>query len=229
MASNRYFTKETFSFLRDLAENNDRKWFADNKTRYEDVVKDPALRFIMDFSPRLAGVSRQFRADPRPIGGSLFRIYRDTRFSKDKSPYKTFTGIQFRHKAGRDAHAPGFYLHLEPRNVFAGVGIWHPETTTLKRIRDSIAGNPSRWKRAVNAGAFTSRFELAGESLKRPPRGYDPGHELIGDIKRKDFVAVTVLTQTSVTGSGFEREFARICRDGAPLVKYLCTAIGVPF
>jgi uncharacterized protein (TIGR02453 family) len=229
MTSERYFTKETFAFLKYLDENNHREWFARNKTRYEETVKNPALRFILDFGPLLARVSKQFRADPRPVGGSLFRIYRDTRFSKDKSPYKTFTGIQFRHKTGKDAHAPGFYLHLEPRNVFAGVGIWHPDAVTLKRIRSYIVGDPSEWKRAINAKTFKNRFELAGESLKRAPRGFDPDHALIDDIKRKDFVGITRLTQQTVTRPGFPEEFAKICRDGSSLVRYLCAAVGAEF
>ncbi|UCH85193.1 MAG: DUF2461 domain-containing protein [Candidatus Latescibacterota bacterium] len=229
MAAHKYFTKDTFAFLKDLGENNRRSWFARNKPRYDEVVKDPATRFILDFGPLLATVSKQFRADPRPVGGSLFRIYRDTRFSKDKSPYKTFTGIQFRHKAGKDAHAPCFYLHVEPRNVFAGVGIWHPGPEALKRIREHIVKKPAEWKRAVSGRRFKERFELAGESLKRPPRGFDPGHELIDDIKRKDFIAVTKLTQKAVTHPGFPAEFAQICRDGSPLNKYLCTAVGVSY
>ena len=103
-----YFTPHTFSFLGDLAANNHREWFLANKSRYEADVKDPALRFINDFSTPLKEISPHFRADPRANGGSLFRIYRDTRFSKDKSPYKTHTGIQFRHEAGRDAHCARF-------------------------------------------------------------------------------------------------------------------------
>jgi uncharacterized protein (TIGR02453 family) len=229
MASTRYFTKETFAFLKDLDEYNDREWFARNKPRYEKTVKEPALRFILDFGPLLAGISKQFRADPRPVGGSLFRIYRDTRFSKDKSPYKTHTGIQFRHRAGKDVHAPGFYLHIEPRNVFAGAGIWHPDSTTLKRIRSYIIGKPSDWKRTINAKAFKNRFELAGDSLKRPPRGFDAEHPYIDDIKRKDFIAITRLSQKNVTHPEIPTEFARICRDGAGLVEYLCAAVGVPY
>ncbi|MEJ2721508.1 MAG: DUF2461 domain-containing protein [bacterium] len=229
MTAERYFSKETFAFLEELTEFNNRQWFARNKTRYETAVKEPALRFIMGFAPLLDTVSPQFRADPRPVGGSLFRIHRDTRFSTDKSPYKTHTGIQFRHKTGRDAHAPCFYLHLEPRNVFAAVGIWHPDSGTLKRIRDHIVRNPSGWKRAVNAKTFARRFELAGDTLQRSPRGYDSAHELIDDIKRKDFVAVVGLKQAAVTRPDFPREFARICRDGSPLVKFLCAAVGVPF
>ena len=130
-----HFTRKTFGFLRDLSENNDREWFQANKGRYEEDVKRPALEFIRDFSESLKTLSPHFKADPRANGGSLFRIYRDTRFSKDKSPYKTFTGIQFRHDRGKDAHTPGFYLHLEPRQCFVGLGIWHPDGKRVNTIQ----------------------------------------------------------------------------------------------
>ena len=121
-----YFTKATFDFLRELAANNRKDWFAENKERYQADVQRPAMRFVTDFGAPLRRISRNFRADPRPVGGSLFRIHRDTRFSRDKSPYKTHLGIQFRHDLGKDVHAPGFYVHLEPGNVFVGAGILAP-------------------------------------------------------------------------------------------------------
>ena len=121
-----HFTRKTFGFLRDLAENNDRDWFQANKGRYEEEVKEPALEFIRDFSEPLKALSPHFKADPRANGGSLFRIYRDTRFSKDKSPYKTFTGIQFRHDLGKDAHTPGFYLHSNLASVSSALGSGTP-------------------------------------------------------------------------------------------------------
>ena len=229
MVNSRYFGAETFAFLRQLAENNNRQWFQQNKKRYEEHVKDPAIRFIIDFQPLLRKIGRQFVADPRPVGGSMFRIYRDVRFAKDKSPYKTNTGIQFRHNLGKDVHAPGYYLHLEPRNVFAAVGIWHPDSTTLGKIRDAIIEDPSGWKRAVKRKPFHSRFDLSGNSLLRGPKGYDPSHPLIEDLKRKDFIGTTVLTQNAVGKLDFLREFAEICKAGTPLVKFLCNAIGLPF
>src|SRR4051794_36073157 len=112
------FSPDLFAFLRELAANNDREWFAANKARYVAEVQEPALAFVEDVGMRLPQVSRHFVADTRTVGGSVFRIYRDTRFAKDKTPYKTHTGIQFRHARSRDVHAPGFYLHLEPGSVF---------------------------------------------------------------------------------------------------------------
>ena len=223
------FSSHLFRFLRDLRQNNNRQWFQDNKRRYEDEVKDPALSFISDFGPRLRKISPHYRADPRPVGGSLFRIYRDVRFSKDKSPYKTAVGIQFRHKQARDVHTPGFYLHLEPDECFAGLGIWHPDGAALAKVRAFLAADPASWGRTIGARGFRDRFEFGGESLKRPPKGFDPDHPLIEDLKRKDFIVVTPIDEATVTAAGFIDGFESLCRTGAPFVRYLCAALGIPF
>ncbi len=229
MADKGHFSKKTFGFLRDLAENNDRDWFQANKGRYEDEVRDPALKFIQDFSSHLKALSPHFRADPRASGGSLFRIHRDTRFSKDKSPYKAYTGIQFRHEQGKDAHAPGFYLHLEPKGCFVGVGIWHPDGKAVKKIREAIVEDPKGWGKAVSGSAFKARLKLSGDELVRPPRGFDPEHPLVGDLKRKDFIAVAPISMEQVTQPGFMKDFAAHCRAGKALVAFLCGALDLPF
>ena len=163
------------------------------------------------------------------MGGSLFRIYRDTRFSKDKSPYKTHVGIHFRHEAAKSAHAPGFYLHLEPGSVFLGAGIWRPESKVAGAIREAIVEDPDRWKKIKRRKAFKESFELTGDSLKRPPRGVTPEHPLLEDLKRKDFIAITKLSQKAVTSSDFMKEFAKRCRGVAPLVEFICDALNVPY
>lgn len=227
--ANPSFDDQLFGFLRQLRRNNRRDWFQANKARYEEHVKHPALQFISDFGPRLRKISPEFVADPRPVGGSLFRIHRDVRFSKDKSPYKVSVGIQFRHKQAKDVHSPGFYLHLEPENCFAGLGIWHPDGPTLIKIREFITDNPTRWKRTLGAKKFDSLYQLGGESLKRAPKGYDPEHPLIADLKRKDFIAVTELEESVITAPGFLTEYASLCRAGDNFVRLLCDATGVPF
>ncbi len=190
---------------------------------------EPALEFIAEFSPRLHRISPHFVADPRPVGGSLFRIYRDTRFSKDKTPYKTATGIQFRHELARSAHAPGFYLHLEPRSVFVGVGIWRPDSATLGKIRRAIAEKPEEWAAVRSKGGLGQGFELRGDSLRRPPSGYDGAHPLIEDLKRKDFIAVAALTEKAVVSEGFADELERLFGSAAPLARFVCAATNVPY
>src|SRR5262249_17068758 len=108
MANGPYFTPRLFAFLRELKANNSREWFQANKARYVEDVQQPMLRFIADFAAPLARISRNLEADPRPVGGSMFRIHRDTRFARDKSPYKTHLAAHFRHRATtKDVHGPG--------------------------------------------------------------------------------------------------------------------------
>ena len=132
-----HFDNELFEFLVELQANNNREWFAEHKERYERHVKQPLLDFIEDFEPYLHSISKHFVADARANGGSMFRIYRGP--SKDKSPYKTQAAVHFRHEAGKSAHAPGFYLHLAPDEVFAGVGLWRPDSAAL-----SVSRQPPR-------------------------------------------------------------------------------------
>ncbi len=225
-----HFTPDLFRFLRQLKKNNRREWFQANKDKYERDVRDPMLRFITDFAPQLAKISTHFVADPRPVGGSLFRIFRDVRFSKDKSPYKTMAAAQFRHQDGKDVHAPGFYLHLEPDQVFAGCGLWHPDNQTLSKVRDAIVDESPRWKRIVNAAAFKKKnLALNGESLKKPPRGYDPEHPFVEDLKRKDFVVATNFTEQEACSADFLGRFTKTCRQAAGFNRFLTEAVGLPF
>ena len=118
------FEPKLVKFLGQLSRNNNRDWFKENKTRYEAEVLFPALAFVEAFQPYLKKISPYFLAVPKRVGGSVMRIYRDTRFGKDKTPYKTNVGIHFRHEMGKDVHCPGFYLHIEPKECFLGAGIW---------------------------------------------------------------------------------------------------------
>ena len=224
-----YFRPELFEFFRELAGNNNRPWFEANKKRYQADVRDPILRFVAGFEPHLHQVSPHFVADPRPVGGSLFRIYRDTRFSKDKTPYKTSAGVHFYHAAGHDVPAPGFYMHLGPGEVFAGGGLWQPDSTTVGKVREAIVAQPKRWERAVSGKEFTTQFELWGEKLKRPPSGYDPHHPFIEDLKRKDFVVTAPLSEEAACGPDFMDRVTEICRRAGPFMEFLTKAVGLPW
>ena len=222
-------TPALFDFLEDLKANNTRPWFDANKERYLRDARDPMLELIAAFAEPLADISPHFRADPRPNGGSLFRIYRDVRFSRDKRPYKTNVGAHFRHIAGKNAHAPGFYLHLEPGNCFAGCGIWRPDSQALAGIRDAIVAQPEEWVRITNENAFLNAFDLSGETLKRPPRGYDPEHLLVEDLKRKDFIAITRFPDDEACRADFLGRLTSIAQTGSGFVAFLSRAVGVPF
>jgi len=225
VANRKYFTRNTFRFMSELADNNDREWFAENKHRYEADIKDASLSFIEDFATHLKKLSPHFMAGPR----SLFRIYRDVRFAKDKSPYKTHTGIHFRHEQSKSAHAPGYYLHLEPGSTFVGMGIWRPESKALRAIRDHIVAEPAAWKRASRGEKFRDTVELEGDKLSRPPKGFDPEHPLIEDLKWKDFIGTRRLSQSFATSADLPREVAKIFKAGTPFMSFLCNALGVPF
>lgn len=162
-----HFGTELFEFLQELTENNNREWFQANKQRYDAEVKAPFLRFIQAFGPRLHTFAPCFVADPRPVGGSMFRIHRDLRFSKDKRPYKTAAAAHFYHERHKDVHAPGFYLSLEPGEVFVGAGSWRPDAAALARIRDAIVAEPDAWTSAISSPSFRARFEVWGETLRR--------------------------------------------------------------
>ena len=220
-----YFTSESFAFLRELRENNNRDWFAVNKRRYESEVRDPALRFINDFGPRLARIAPRLVADPRPVGGSMFRIYRDTRFSRDKSPYKTHVGIHFFHESAKKAASvPGFYLHLDAEQCFAAAGIWHPDPLALGRVRQAIASGSSDWK-AIKR----SKLPIEGDSLERPPKGYAADHPYIDDLKRTDFVTSVPLREDDICKKGFIADFAAACRKMSPLVRFVSRSLKLPW
>ena len=224
-----HFTEGLFEFLIDLRMNNDREWFRENKRRYDRDVKEPLLRFIEDFEPRLHSVSAHFVADARANGGSMFRIYRDVRFSRDKSPYKTQAAAHFRHEAGKTAHAPGFYLHLSPDEVYAGVGIWQPDSESLARIRNAIDADPGKWERAAKDEAFLREFTIGGDSLKRPPKGFGADHPYIQDLKRKDHIASVEFEREDVVAPGFIDDFADVCRQASPYMRFLTSALGLPY
>lgn len=222
------FPKDSIKFFKDLEKNNNRDWFAKNKSRYEDVVLNPALELVTEMAEPLKKVSPHFLAVPKRSGGSLMRIYRDTRFSKDKTPYKTNLGVHFRHEAGKDVHAPGFYFHIDAKEIFVGAGIWHPDSKTLGMIRTLIDDDPKYWKRSKNAKAFKSTFEMHGDSLKRPPRGYQAEHPLIDDLKLKDHIGLTNLTKSDLYDRKLIDKLIQRFKAAKPFVRFLCDAIHQP-
>ena len=225
--ADRCFTTHTLDFLRALAANNNRDWFNENKPVYELDVRQPALTFIERLAPRLAEISPHFLAIAKKSGGSLMRVYRDTRFSKDKTPYKTNIGIQFRHEQGRDVHAPGYYVHIDPQSVFVGVGLWRPDSRALGKIRDHLIEAGAAWVAARDDATFQVHFNLSGETLKRAPRGYSPDHPLIQDLKRKDFIAISDLSHEDVLSPDFIDTVCQRFRAADAYMRFLCKAIEV--
>jgi len=219
-----YFTPELFRFLKQIKRNNRREWFLKNRERYEEAVRQPCLRFLTDFGFRLREVSPWMVANAKPNGGSLMRIYRDIRFSPDKSPYKSHVGMNFPHAGATDeVQGAGYYLHLDPGASFLAAGAWHPERRSLAKIRDAISWKVDEWKKAKR------RLQLGGESLTRPPRGYCDDHPMIEDLKRIDFVGSVQFSDAQVCSARFLADVTTAARKLAPLVGFLARAEGLQF
>src|SRR4029453_14736785 len=217
-------SRDLFAFLAELRRHNNRERFNANKDRYLAEVRDPMLEFTASTAVPLTRISRHIAVDPRPSGGSLMRIYRDTRFSRDKTPYKTNVGMHFGLDAPKKAEPPGSYLHLAPGDVFMGAGIWHPGADSLRAIREAIVKDPRGWKAAKRGG-----LSHAEAPLKRPPGGFDPDHPLIDDLKRLSFTSGARFGERQACAPDFAARFVAACRREAPLMRFLARAMGVAF
>jgi uncharacterized protein (TIGR02453 family) len=225
-----YFTEGSFKFLRALARHNERAWFLAHKADYETHVRAPFLRLLTDLQPALAEVSEHYRSDPRPVGGSLFRIQRDTRFANDKTPYKTWQGARLTHARGRQVEAPLFYLHLQPGKCFIGAGLWHSPSPVQRQVRQFLVDNPAGWKTAAHAPAFRKRFDLDdGEMLVRVPKGYPDDFPYREDLRRRNFVAERAIDDATMLGPRLRQTVATDLAALAPFIDYLCAALDLEF
>lgn len=225
-----YFSVASLKFLRSLARNNSREWFHAHKADYETHVRAPFLRLLTDLQPVLAEVSPHYRADPKTVGGSLFRIHRDTRFANDKTPYKSWQGARLFHERGRQVEAPSFYLHLQPGGCFVGAGLWHPESDTLRRVRHFLLDNPESWKTAAHDVRFRKRFGLDdSECLTRAPRGFPADFVFADDLRRKNFVAFRSIDDDVMTGPRLLKTLETDLAGLAPFTDYLCAALDLEF
>lgn len=225
-----YFSDKSFRFLRGIARNNTRAWFHAHKADYEAHVRAPFQRLLGDLQPALAAISPHFRSDPRPVGGSMFRIQRDTRFSGDKAPYKGWQGARLFHERRREVAAPSFYIHLEPGECFVGAGLWHPETHTQRKVRQFILDNPGGWKTAAHAPPFRRRYELGSEDmLVRTPHGYPPGFAFVEDLRRRNFTAFRAIDDAAMAGPRLRHAIERDLTALAPFVDYLCASLDLEF
>ena len=225
-----YFSQASLKFLRSLARNNSREWFHAHKGDYETHVRAPFQRLLVDLQPALAAVSAHYRADPKSVGGSLFRIQRDTRFANDKAPYKAWQGARLFHERGRQLEAPSFYLHLQPGGCFVGAGLWHPQPDTLRRLRHFLLDNPGSWKAAAHDPKFRKRFDLDdSERLVRVPHGFPADFEFVDDLRRKNLVALRSIDDESMTGPRVLRRLETDLAGLAPFTDYLCAALDLEF
>jgi uncharacterized protein (TIGR02453 family) len=227
------FRPEAIQFLVDLAANNERTWFQPRKGEYERLLKAPleALCLALDGEFRARGLP--LRADP---SRSPFRIYRDTRFSKDKSPYKTHVAASFGwagdndEAAGRshteNVHASGGYFHLQPGEIFVGGGVWHPDPSWLKAFRDRVVDDFDGYRDIVEAPSFRDTFGTVGddgESLKRVPPGYPPDHPAADLLRKKNVTFGRRLADADAQSPRLPTIIAESFTAATPLLRYLAT------
>lgn len=223
-----YFAPALFDFLRDLALNNNRDWFMANRARYEADVRDPVVAFITDVGPGLRDISPHVVADPKLVGGSMYRINRDTRFSSNKSPYRTSVEMSFGHdEVDRNVPAPGHFLRLSNGGAWLAGGLYRADGTTLNRVRDAIVADAAGWRRITTKANFAPMFQDRGESLQKPPPGYPADHPFIDDLKRKTFVWYAQFSEPDACAPGFIDRVVAACRTASPFAGFLSSALGL--
>jgi uncharacterized protein (TIGR02453 family) len=205
-----------FDFLKALKENNNREWFNDHKTIFQ-----KEQQYIETFAEQLLQELNVHDQIETPSGkNSLHRIYRDTRFSKDKTPYKINWSGGF--KRATKYRRGGYYFHLEPGNSFIAGGFWAPNTQDLKRIRDDIAFDAKPLRKIISSRSFTSTFEtLQGEQLKTTPKGFEATHEAIGLLRYKQFLLIKKFTDTEVLSERFLKEVNQAFKNMRPFLNYM--------
>lgn len=205
-----YFSTDTYAFLTELKEHIQREWLLENKERYEEHVRTPALQFVSAAAPAMAKINQYLVADPRPSGGSLFRIHRDLRFSRDKTPYNPEIAIQIGHREARSRAAPGYFLQISPGLNKSGGGIHTASSADLNLVRDAIVAKPGVWRRSLSTASTRYWHELRPDSLQRVPRGCPADHPCAGDLKRTSFFLM--VSHTRRTAGAIDAENALLRR-----------------
>ena len=228
-----FFTPRSLTFLRSLARHNRRDWFLAHKDDYDDAILAPLRALVEEVDVRLARVAPEIVGDPKR---SVFRIYRDVRFSKDKSPYKTHAACWFfhrdaSHRVGQESHGggAGFYFHLEPGGSLDAGGIWMPPPEALGKLRDAMAEKPAAFERAVLAPAVKRRFGALDDEavLTRVPRGYAPDHPAAKWLRYKSFTLARALSDAQVTSARLPDLLAKDFAGMLPLVRWANGALGL--
>lgn len=214
----------TLKFLTDLKKNNSKPWFDSHRKQYESAKSD--------FHALLGQLIPAMSSFDKPIGNlaakdCLFRINRDIRFSKDKSPYKTNIAGYF-NKGGKKSNGAGYFLHIEPGKSFAGGGIWMPASPDLAKLRQEIDYNLKEWKKIVENPAFKRTFTrgiISEDTLTRPPKGYEESNPAITYLKMKSYTVGRSFTNTEVLHKSFVKEVAKTFLTMKPLIDFLNAAL----
>lgn len=217
------FPKEGVEFLKKLKKNNNRRWFAKHKSEYEEFVKFPMQCLITSLKKQMMKVAPEIDVNPKR---NMFRTYRDTRFSKDKTPYKTHVAAVF-HLKGHWQQSVGYYVHIEPGNIYVGGGIYMPNNNQLKLIRHTIAERQREFRSIVENKVFKKIFtSLEGEKLQRAPLGYPSDHPMIEWMKHKSFYTGVEWNEKECYSARFLDKVFIIYHELLPLIRFLNKALG---
>ena len=214
------FSAATLSFLTRLKRNNRREWFNARRDEYESAVREPMIAIVERLAVDMRAIAPELLVNPRL---SIYRIYRDTRFSENKAPYKTHVAASFWHRALAKGAGAGLYFHVSPEGVWVGGGMYAPETPQLQAVREQIAANLRRFRSIVEAPAFKRALDggLEGERLQRVPRGFPKDHEAAEYLKYRQFLAGREFPARFSTGTAFYPGVLGVFRQVAPLIRFL--------
>jgi uncharacterized protein (TIGR02453 family) len=214
-----HFSKQALAFLRSLARNNRRDWFTPRKEQYDTLVRAPMIEFVQRFAEDLAVFAPDHIAEPKL---SIFRIYRDTRFSHDKTPYKTNIAAYFPHRHLPKNEGAGLYIEVAPKHVWYGGGVYMPSSRELLLIRQHLAAHHRRFETLLRAAAFKKAFgTLQGETLTRVPRGFLADHPAAGWLRHRQFLAAAERPAEFATSDDFYKTVSTAFKAGAPLMAFL--------
>jgi uncharacterized protein (TIGR02453 family) len=228
------FRPPALTFLRSLKRNNRREWFQENRGTYEEEILVPMRMLVEELDVRFARFAPEIVGDSKR---SIFRIYRDVRFSNDKSPYKTHAACWFSHRnaghgVGSETHGAGagYYFHLEPGASIVAGGIWMPPRPSLNLLRETIAKRPKEFAKTLQGTAFKRRFDKLTEEqmLKRLPRGFEPGHPAEPWLRYVSFTVSASLSDKDVLSKKLGEKIERDFKMMLPLVRWLNSALGYP-
>jgi len=212
------FPKEGVKFLTGLKKNNNKEWFEAHRSDFESYIKQPMMEFIAAMAREFSAWAPEITANPKR---SMFRIYRDVRFSADKSPYKTHAAASF-HYGDKAKSMAGFYIHISPKDCYMGGGIWMPPNDYLRKIREKIAGNYKEFSAIVKKKDFVALGGLdMTESLKTMPRGFEPEHPGATYLKLKSFVAGTSITPEIAASKNLVQAAVKTYKTLLPLIRFL--------
>jgi len=214
------FSADTLSFLTRLKRNNRREWFNAHRDEYEAAVRQPIVDIVERLADDMRAIAPELLVSPKQ---SIYRIYRDIRFSEDKKPYKTHVAASFWHRELAKGLGAGLYFHVAPDGVWVGGGMYAPETPQLHAVREQIAANLRRFRSIVEAPAFKRALDggLEGERLQRVPRGFPKDHEAAEYLKYRQFLAGREFPARFATTPGFYRGVLGVFRQVAPLIRFL--------